>query len=342
MRIIVKTKPKEAYKGQNLFKFVLLPAAACLTAALAIGFMLSLLAGNNSLAAPKETTRWSEDESRAEVTSEQQQEETSDTAETSIRVEESTVYPPEDYVSPGQAGVLSRSYLLTYPAQIDVETYHGLSDPRTLNTYNVENPDDIAVLVNKYYVLPETYEPEVIPVTNADWFSLRPEANAAWQKMQQAYRTETGKEINLNSAYRSYQVQDMLFAKALKRKGIAGCVGYNALPGRSEHQLGLAIDIHSTPGTKNSPSFAETTAYEWLQINCSRFGFILRYPKHKTHITDYAFEPWHYRYVGADLAQYLTTNDLTLEEYYGLGPTADQYMPDNDNTTVNPWSNLAD
>ena len=106
---------------------------------------------------------------------------------------------------------------------------------------------------------------------------------------------------------------------AIRRKGIANAVGYNALEGRSEHQLGLAIDVVDRQTGRLTTSFSNTTAYAWLLGNAHRFGYVLRYPAHKVHITDYAFEPWHFRFVGPDLAAHLVANDLTLEEYYGLG-----------------------
>jgi hypothetical protein len=93
---------------------------------------------------------------------------------------------------------------------------------------------------------------------------------------------------------------------------------YSAAPGNSEHQTGLAIDVSCKSinfGLTNS--FASTPEGLWLKDNCWRFGFILRYPKDKEHITGYAYEPWHIRYVGVPLAYYLYNNNLTLEEYYG-------------------------
>ena len=123
----------------------------------------------------------------------------------------------------------------------------------------------------------------------------------------------------LLSGYRNYSNQARIFTDAIRRKGIANASGYNALEGRSEHQLGLAIDVVDRPTGKLTTSFSNTPAYGWLLANAHRFGYILRYPSHKTHITNYAFEPWHFLYVGPDLAAHLVGNDLTLEEYYGLG-----------------------
>jgi len=83
-----------------------------------------------------------------------------------------------------------------------------------------------------------------------------------------------------------------------------------AKPGYSEHQSGLAYDIKE----KNTDS-TDSEAYKWLLTNCADYGFILRYPKNKEDITGYAYEPWHFRYVGFEAAEAIMSNKLTLEEY---------------------------
>ena len=70
-----------------------------------------------------------------------------------------------------------------------------------------------------------------------------------------------------------------------------------------------------------TPSGQKTPEYAWLLENAHRYGWILRYPEDKTEITGYNFEPWHFRYVGTELAAYLKEQDLVLEEYYGALPT---------------------
>ena len=83
-------------------------------------------------------------------------------------------------------------------------------------------------------------------------------------------------------------------------------------PGCSEHETGLAVDIVSA-------EYQEDTAeYQWLKENCWKYGFILRYPPDKTDITGINYEPWHFRYVGAEAAQEITEQGLTLEEYISL------------------------
>ena len=88
-----------------------------------------------------------------------------------------------------------------------------------------------------------------------------------------------------------------------------------ARPGTSEHQLGLAVDIISNVHPELDESWAQTEEAEWLKENCADYGFILRYPPDKSGITGIVWEPWHFRYVGEEAAQYIMENDLCLEEY---------------------------
>ena len=94
---------------------------------------------------------------------------------------------------------------------------------------------------------------------------------------------------------------------------------YSARPGHSEHQTGLAMDI-LTSSTSESKTPQFKPALDWLADNAYKHGFILRYPEGKNHITGYIFEPWHYRYVGTELAEILYNNGdwITLEEYFGI------------------------
>ena len=88
----------------------------------------------------------------------------------------------------------------------------------------------------------------------------------------------------------------------------------SAKPGHSEHQTGLAVDIMGSNNDYNL--FAESKEFEWMKNNAYKYGFILRYPEHKENITGFKYEPWHYRYVGKDVAKYIYENKLSLEEYF--------------------------
>lgn len=93
-----------------------------------------------------------------------------------------------------------------------------------------------------------------------------------------------------------------------------------APPGTSEHHTGLAVDLVSNECTVLNAKFAECDAAKWLYKNAADYGFILRYPKDKEKITGIVFEPWHYRYVGVDVAREIMAEGLTLEEYLGAEP----------------------
>ncbi len=96
---------------------------------------------------------------------------------------------------------------------------------------------------------------------------------------------------------------------------------YSALPGSSEHQTGLCVDfITSTMDGKLTEEFENTPAFIWLRDNAYKFGFILRYPEGKENVTEYTYEPWHYRFVGREAATIIHANGITLEEYLNSKP----------------------
>ena len=88
-----------------------------------------------------------------------------------------------------------------------------------------------------------------------------------------------------------------------------------ALPGTSEHGLGLALDLISNQYSELDEKQAETKEAKWLEENCYKYGFILRYPPEKTAETGIIYEPWHYRYVGQEAAKEIMESGVTLEEY---------------------------
>lgn len=133
-----------------------------------------------------------------------------------------------------------------------------------------------------------------------------------------------GVDIFITSAYRSVELQSKLFQNNIdshiangssKEQAIVLTKKYLTVPEYSEHHTGLALDI-VTPSYQNlNDGFADTDAGKWLKDNAHKYGFILRYPKNKEDITNISFEPWHFRYVGNNHAEYIYSNDLCLEEY---------------------------
>ena len=125
------------------------------------------------------------------------------------------------------------------------------------------------------------------------------------------------KVLNLNiplvSGYRSYATQEGLYNSYVAKDGEAVANTYSAKPGFSEHQTGLAFDIGSV-----SRAFEGTAEAKWIEENAHLYGFIVRYPKGKTDITGYIYEPWHVRYLGKEVASKVKQSGLTLEEYLGL------------------------
>ena len=129
---------------------------------------------------------------------------------------------------------------------------------------------------------------------------------AANQMFEQARRDGVS-GFTVTSGYRTEDKQQELYKTSTN--------GTAAMPGTSEHQTGLAFDV--TP-RYDSGGFEDTEQFRWLSEHCWDFGFILRYPEGKEHITGIPYEPWHYRYVGADIARAIHQNGWTLEEYCGI------------------------
>ena len=189
-------------------------------------------------------------------------------------------------------------------------------------------PDSITVLVNKSYPLSKDYVPEDLTVPDIPFHEpefdekkqLRAVAADAIEKLFAAAE-ESGLSLYGVSGYRSYERQNEIYTNNLRTKGISHTQQYSAKPGYSEHQTGLAMDI-STASIHYSldDRFSDTPEGEWISKNAHLYGFIVRYPEDKSFITEYAYEPWHIRYVGVELATLLYKNNLTLDEYYGYTP----------------------
>jgi len=174
------------------------------------------------------------------------------------------------------------------------------------------------MLVNKFYILSEDFEPENITDISLSYSysgnRVAKVANDAYIDMANSAK-EDGVILLANSTYRTYTRQDEIYKDFYYSKGISYADAYAARPGHSEHQTGLALDIF-TNGTSTTENFEESDAYKWLIDNAYKFGFILRYPKGKEYLTGYNYESWHYRYVGKDVAKEIKELDITFDEYY--------------------------
>ena len=192
--------------------------------------------------------------------------------------------------------------------------YNGFADPRTIKPITVEDPGSMTVLVNKYRQLPDGYAPPLVKADHSAGQSIHPTANEAWNRLHQACLEQTGSSLYLVSGYRSQSTQASLFNKALAEKGVAHTVAYYAYPGRSEHQLGLAFDLGTSDKPYKTSGFATSAAGRWMAAHGHEYGFVLRYPSGKSSITGYAYEAWHFRYVGVDKATAIRQKGITLDE----------------------------
>jgi len=148
--------------------------------------------------------------------------------------------------------------------------------------------------------------------------SVEKETHAAYLKLKKFLKTKNI-FIELDSAYRSIEEQQRIIDDYTIKYGIDYVNKYVAPIKTSEHHTGLAIDlalvVNGKKITENEDLFANENIYLEIHKYLSDFGFILRYPKGKENITGYNYEPWHIRYVGIENAKFISSNNLTLEEY---------------------------
>ena len=173
----------------------------------------------------------------------------------------------------------------------------------------------VLTLVNKYHEMPAC-EPEdltPLPGAYASRGELRAPACRAYVAMADAAQ-EAGCPISCVSPYRSYAQQQSIYNDYVSRHSLALADTYSARPGFSEHQTGLCVDV--TAEGAEYTEFDQTAAFRWMTEHAHEYGFILRYGDGMDYITGYIYEPWHYRYVGAEAAAYIHSHDLTFEEYY--------------------------
>jgi len=201
--------------------------------------------------------------------------------------------------------------------------------------YSLDDADSIWVVVNKQrQISPLRYKPNNLAfpdfprpkIQNPFGLQLREEAATAAVAMAQAMKEEGAGTLVLNSGFRTYKNQQGLYNRTRNTRGLDVAEKLSARPGHSEHQLGLAADFSARgQGCVIMVCFGTTKAGKWLEQNAHEYGFILRYPKGFKEITGFQYEPWHFRYVGIELAQEMKTKGFrTLEEFWKL-PAAPDY-----------------
>lgn len=185
------------------------------------------------------------------------------------------------------------------------------------------------ILVNRTHPIPEDYEVELKNIGSGHQIDAR--AYDDFRAMIQAAKSE-GVYIYVTSSYRDLDKQTDLYNKKVESYVMQG-YSYEsakeqagqvvAVPGTSEHHLGLALDLVSSEYRKLDEKQENTKGFKWLTEHSWEYGFILRYPNGETDITGIIYEPWHFRYVGLEAAKEITESGLTLEEYVGARPVSE-------------------
>ena len=194
--------------------------------------------------------------------------------------------------------------------------YSKQTEPVEMITVNNEDLEWNLILVNNANHIPKDYEVSLITLSNGEQVDERiyPELQAMFDDAR-----ASGLGLFVAAGYRTQETQQKLLDEKIKeyiREGYslsraeALAAQWVAVPGTSEHQLGIAVDINA-----DTDISSREEVYEWLAENSYKYGFINRYPKDKTRITGIANEPWHYRYVGREAAEEIYEKGLCLEEY---------------------------
>ena len=197
------------------------------------------------------------------------------------------------------------------PSVAPVET----PEPDALPNINIDSWQ--YVLASAASPIGDYAPPELVVVENGQMFDSRA---AASLKNFIADARAAGLTVCLSSAYRDYYTQQYLFNRKVDQLGGDKDAAARIVlpPGTSEHQLGLCADITDQFYEVKNESLENTELFQWMQAHCAEYGFILRYPKDKQDIPGVMYEPWHFRYVGEEAAQYMVAHNLCLEEFLAL------------------------
>ena len=187
--------------------------------------------------------------------------------------------------------------------------------------YVFDKDDWRLILVNKQHPVPEDYIVELETIKG----NMKCDARIISDLIAMFQAADAdGVNLAVCSPYRDLNRQEWLFERKIKsymKKGMSYMEAYSLasqivmVPGASEHQLGLAIDINCDTYTSLDEGFADTEAGKWLAAHCYEYGFILRYPLGKEYITGVEYEPWHFRYVGKEAATAISEQGICLEEF---------------------------
>ena len=202
----------------------------------------------------------------------------------------------------------------------DIVTYVNIGadlDPYE-NTTITDDANNYLVLVNKFNGIAKDYKPDDLVAVTGYYQNdvyIRKEAKDALEKLQNAIKEEINTTLLPTTAYRNYNFQSTLYNNYVAKDGVKNADTYSARPGFSEHQTGLAIDLKNPKLTNIR---LDEKDYAWVKKNAYKYGFIVRFPKDKEHLTGYQEENWHIRYVGLESAKIIHDENLCLEEYIDL------------------------
>lgn len=225
--------------------------------------------------------------------------------------------------------IFSRSSSVKTHAASDGDKIEGMRYNRpdfSSDTSPVSSEEDESwklILVNRWNPVPDNYGSKITFVKLKYDQSVDERIYPELQQMMDDCRAE-GLNPKVCSGYRSKEKQQQLFDNKIneylqqgysREKAYSEAGQWVAVPGTSEHHLGLAVDIVSEDYQFLDEGQEQTPEQQWLLENCWKYGFILRYPSDKSELTGIHYEPWHYRYVGKEAAKYITENNLCLEEY---------------------------
>lgn len=195
----------------------------------------------------------------------------------------------------------------------------GATRPWYENSVGTSTINRYEMLVNKFNMLDENYDPGVIKKFSATYaygdVSAEEETYKAFIEMADAAKKD-GYTLILTSGYRTNAYQKSLYENMSSTRGEEYADKYAARPGSSEHETGLALDILKIGGLTDT--FKTTEEYAWLHAHSYEYGFIERYPEDKEYLTGYSPESWHYRYLGKDLAKKVYEEGITYDEYYAF------------------------
>ena len=227
-----------------------------------------------------------------------------------------------DHLSPDSQASLSQILAETQNIDSNTETEAVTMVAGASKGASFSSDDWQIILVNKQHPIPDDYEFPLGTISGSMKCDERI-ISPLLEMMRAANKDGIG--LIICSPYRDMDRQTMLFTNKVNRYmngGMSYMDAYNlasqavTVPGSSEHQIGLAIDIICDGYSSLDEGFGDTAAGKWLTANSYKYGFILRYPQGKENITSIEYEPWHFRYVGVDAATVIHENDICLEEFW--------------------------